>query len=104
RWRLWLVLVLLLLVAGLALVPQVRWPIYGWFRGEAFYQGMPTSWWAQEIRESYRPVAVAEAIAVVVEGGPAANEMTAAEPGPTEWWRERPSSTWDRVTQWIDFS
>lgn len=52
RWRLCLVLMLLLLVSGLLLIPSVRWPVYGWFRGEAFYEGMPTSWWAKEIEES----------------------------------------------------
>jgi hypothetical protein len=30
-------------LSGLLLVPQVRWPIYGWLREEAFYQGRPTS-------------------------------------------------------------
>ena len=49
RWRLWLLLVLLLVVGGLLLVPQVRWPVYGWLRGEAFYQRMPTSYWRNEI-------------------------------------------------------
>jgi hypothetical protein len=29
RWRLWLCLGLLLLVGGLALLPQVRWPVLG---------------------------------------------------------------------------
>ena len=45
RWRLLLALTLLLLAGGLALVPGVRWPVYGWLRGEAFYQGRPTSYW-----------------------------------------------------------
>jgi hypothetical protein len=53
RPRLFLVVVLVFLVGGLLLVPSVRWPIYGWLRGEAFYQGMPTSWWAKEIEERY---------------------------------------------------
>jgi hypothetical protein len=38
RRRLFLLLVLLLLIGGAFLVPSVRWPIYGWLRGEAFYQ------------------------------------------------------------------
>jgi len=50
RWRLWLSLFLLLLLGGLLLVPQVRWPIHGWLRGEAFYHGMPTSYWSREIQ------------------------------------------------------
>jgi hypothetical protein len=45
RWRLLLVLLLLLVLGGMLLLPSVRWPIYGWLRGEAFYQGMPTSYW-----------------------------------------------------------
>ncbi len=40
RRRLLLVgLALLLLLSGLLLVRSMRWPIYGWLRGEAFYQG-----------------------------------------------------------------
>ena len=49
RRRLLLALALLLFVVGLLLVPSVRWPLYGWLRGEAFYQGMPTSYWHAEI-------------------------------------------------------
>ena len=50
RRRPTLVLVLvLLLVGGLLLVPSIRWPVYGWLRGEAFYQGLPTSYWRAEI-------------------------------------------------------
>src|SRR5579862_4720093 len=49
RWFL-LILLLLLLLGSLLLVPSVRWPVYGWLRGEAFYQGKPTSYWSQKIR------------------------------------------------------
>lgn len=49
RRRLILILLLFLLVGGLLLFPQVRWPVSGFLRGEAFYQGMPTSWWAKEV-------------------------------------------------------
>lgn len=49
---------LLLLVGGLLLVPSVRWPVFGWLRGEAFYQRMPTSWWASEIEGRYEPLEV----------------------------------------------
>jgi HEAT repeat protein len=55
RRRLLLPLLLLLLLGGLLLVPQVRWPVYGWLRGEAFYQGMPTSYWRQRIQQYERP-------------------------------------------------
>jgi hypothetical protein len=51
RRRFWLLLALLLLVVGgLLIVPAVRWPIYGWLKGEAFYQGMPTSYWRERIQ------------------------------------------------------
>jgi hypothetical protein len=57
RRRILLMLVLLLLVSGLLWVPRVRWPLYGWLRGEAFYRGMPTSWWRNECQcWKYRPI------------------------------------------------
>jgi hypothetical protein len=37
------ILPLLLLLGGLLLVPSVRWPLYGWLRGVAFYTGMATT-------------------------------------------------------------
>jgi hypothetical protein len=50
RWRPWLaLLLLLLLVSSLLLVPSVRWHVYGWLKGEAFYQGKPTSYWRERI-------------------------------------------------------
>jgi hypothetical protein len=50
RWRLGLGLALLL-TAGISLIlPAVRWPLIGWVRGEAFYQGRPTSYWEKEIQ------------------------------------------------------
>ena len=81
RWRLCLML-LLLLVVGLLLVPQVRWPAYGWLRGEASYQGMPTTWWAKEIEESYHYIPFVE-----------------SEHGVTsEWCVDSSASLWD---QWL---
>lgn len=53
RRRLLLILPLLLLVSGLLLVPSVRWPIYGRLRGEAFYKGMPTSYWHDRCPEYF---------------------------------------------------
>ena len=53
RHRLMLVLGLLFLLGSPLLMPSVRWSVYGWLREEAFYQGMPTSWWASEIQESF---------------------------------------------------
>jgi hypothetical protein len=46
RYR-WL-LALLLLVAASFLLPAVHWRLIGWVRGEAFYQGRPTSYWRSE--------------------------------------------------------
>jgi hypothetical protein len=37
-------------VAALLAVPAVHWRLIGWVRGEAFYQGRPTSYWARELR------------------------------------------------------
>jgi HEAT repeats len=54
RRRRILVLLLLPLLCGLLLVPQVRWPMYGSLRGEAFYQGMPTSYWRHRIQQHER--------------------------------------------------
>lgn len=50
RWRLLICLALLLLVLGSLLHPAVHWRVIGWWRGEAFYQGRPTSWWSTELQ------------------------------------------------------
>jgi hypothetical protein len=47
-WHLWLFLTLLLVAASF-LLPAVHWRVIGWVRGEAFYQGRPTSYWKREI-------------------------------------------------------
>jgi hypothetical protein len=44
---------LLLLTAGVPSLPAVHWRVIGWWRGEAFYQDRPSSWWAREIQQSY---------------------------------------------------
>ena len=80
KHRLLLALVLLLLT-GLLLIPSVRWPAYGRLRGEAFYQGMPTSWWAKEIEGSYYYFGYANS-----GGG-----------GTSVWCVESPASLWDQV-------
>jgi HEAT repeat protein len=69
RWRLLLGLVLLLVVSGLLLVPQVRWPLYGWLRGEPFCDGMPASWWALALED---PTAYADAVSALKKAGPPA--------------------------------
>lgn len=50
RRRLLLAFVLLLLAGGTLSLPAVHWRLIGWWRGEAFYQGRPTSWWARQLK------------------------------------------------------
>jgi HEAT repeat len=42
--------VLLVVLAGALAQPGVRWPLWGWLRGEAFYRGRPTSYWAGRLK------------------------------------------------------
>lgn len=51
RWRLWLCLALVFLVGAGLLYPPLKWRLIGWMRGEAFYQGRPTSYWRQKIQQ-----------------------------------------------------
>src|SRR5262245_8786612 len=44
--RAWAALIPLLVALAL---PGVHWPLYGWAKGEAFYQNRPTSYWASEV-------------------------------------------------------
>src|SRR5208283_4614707 len=53
RWKLWTGLALLPVLGLGFLHPAVYWPLIGWIRGEAFYQGRPTSFWQSEIRNRY---------------------------------------------------
>jgi HEAT repeat protein len=39
----------LLFVAASFLLPAVHWRVIGWVKGEAFYDGRPTSYWSQAI-------------------------------------------------------
>jgi HEAT repeat protein len=48
RWRPWIPLAVLVIV-GLLLIPAVHWRLIGWAKGEAFYQGRPTSWWERAV-------------------------------------------------------
>jgi hypothetical protein len=50
RRRVWLAWAVLLVVAAAFVHPAVRWGVIGWARGEAFYQGRPTSYWVREVR------------------------------------------------------
>jgi hypothetical protein len=51
RWRLWLIPALLLIVGGSLVHPAVHWRLIGWAKGEAFYQGRPTSYWRWECEQ-----------------------------------------------------
>src|SRR5262245_8848232 len=43
-------------VAALSLIhPAVHWRLIGWARGEAFYQGRPTSYWRKEAHQWVTP-------------------------------------------------
>jgi hypothetical protein len=33
------------------LIPDVRWPLRGWVRGESFFRGRPTSYWSREVKD-----------------------------------------------------
>ncbi|OAI46022.1 hypothetical protein AYO44_12125 [Planctomycetaceae bacterium SCGC AG-212-F19] len=82
--RLFLVLLLLPVVGGLLLMPSVRWPVYGWLRGEVFYQGMPVSWWANEIESLYQPMWVPVSVSIIRR---------------TTWSVERHPSLWDKIRE-----
>src|SRR5437667_138733 len=64
RRRLLAALAVLALLGVLAL-PAVHWRLIGWWRGEPFYQGRPASYWAAELRSSYRAVPIIPAFGVV---------------------------------------
>lgn len=81
--RLLLGLSLLLLVVASLLHPSVHWRVIGWWRGEAFYQGRPTSYWANEIETSYRELDMGGSI---------------FSPRLVTWYRVTPSC-WHQVTQ-----
>ncbi|OAI46031.1 hypothetical protein AYO44_12170 [Planctomycetaceae bacterium SCGC AG-212-F19] len=53
----------LLLVAALFALPSVHWRVIGWFNGEAFFQGRPTSYWSKEIHK-YNEITAEERIAL----------------------------------------
>lgn len=40
-----------MIAIGTLFTPAVHWRMIGWSRGEAFYQGRPTSWWRDEIKQ-----------------------------------------------------
>src|SRR5208283_1878452 len=50
-WRYLLLASLLAVAIPVVYHPDVHWRLIGWWQGEAFYQGRPTSWWATEVSE-----------------------------------------------------
>jgi hypothetical protein len=92
RWPHRFGLVLLLLVTGLVLVPKVPWSVSGALRGEAFYRGMPVSWWEQEIDRAY-----------VRDIDPRVHFLGHKLPAPSDWYRIVPASLWDRGKQWVQY-
>jgi hypothetical protein len=41
------------LTCGLLALPNVRWPLWGWLRGERFYRGWPTSYYRQTLKRPF---------------------------------------------------
>lgn len=50
RRNVWMCL-MLLLVAVSFMLPAVHWRVIEWAKGEAFYQGRPTSYWKSESQQ-----------------------------------------------------
>jgi hypothetical protein len=81
RW-LWLCL-LLLAIFSLVVFPVSRWRIIGWVKGEAFYEGWPTSYWAHELQQWGHPsYAIISSATVISRSGP--------------FWCRQPSA-WERL-------
>jgi hypothetical protein len=81
RRRLLLGLVLPLLAGSTLSLPAVHGRLIGWARGQAFFEGRPTSWWEREIRTAY-------GLALSDEHGV-----------PYRWYvRKPPPSTWESFT------
>lgn len=55
RWRLFAAGGLLLGAAALALIPDARWRVVGWVRGESFYAGRPTRYWSERVAAWMHP-------------------------------------------------
>jgi hypothetical protein len=94
RWRLWLSLAVLLLGATL-LLPAIHWRVLGWIRGEALYEGRPTSWWVRDIEEYYIPI-VEGVVFVRGFGNPGSVSR-----GPVGWSREAPPPWWEWRPEWV---
>jgi hypothetical protein len=56
RWlRFGLGLLTIAVILAVCLHPAIYWPALGWWRGEAFYQERPTSFWAEQLKEFDTP-------------------------------------------------
>jgi hypothetical protein len=50
RKSIWLTVIALVLIAGAFALETSTHILSGWWRGEAFYRGRPTSFWSKEVR------------------------------------------------------
>jgi len=48
-----LAVTMLVMAGGMLLLPAVHWRLLGWWRGEAFFRGRPTSYWSSQMRGYY---------------------------------------------------
>ncbi|OAI51207.1 hypothetical protein AYO44_17190 [Planctomycetaceae bacterium SCGC AG-212-F19] len=96
HWRLWFVLALLLFSGAALFVPAVHWRLIGLAKGEAFYQGRPTSWWVRDIEDYYIPVVEGESR---VRGEPE-DKWIDPSPVPVSWSRQPPPPWWAWRPAW----
>src|SRR5262245_47629435 len=57
-------LLLLIILAAFAVWLEPTRIVWGWLRGEAFYQGRPTSWWRRELHQPGYLIPVQETIQI----------------------------------------
>jgi hypothetical protein len=63
RRRIWFALLVVVILTVAGLYESITHVGRGWLRGEAFYQGRPTSYWAEEIQQwEFQPGSVREQI------------------------------------------
>jgi HEAT repeats len=48
-----LLLLGVVLACGLLALPNVRWPLWAWLRGERFYRGWPTSYYRETLKRPF---------------------------------------------------
>ena len=94
RWRLWLALFLALLAGASLLHPAVHWRLLGWARGEAFYQGFPTSWWVADIEDHFIPLLNWN------PDGPGSPVYTPDLLSPKDWVRGKPNPWYEWRPSW----